>query len=121
VKGDVVRKVRFMVSWIENDRSWVTSLDHFQGRQQRFSLLGETLENLKRIHHTRGLCQILYEGFVMSVPHIWIMGSLLKHTFRDASHCLSHCLLNLERIQWVSGFISLIKILWRSVFMSHGR
>jgi hypothetical protein len=39
-------------------------------------------------HRTRGLCQILHDGVVLSGPHVWIMGSLLKHTFRDVSHCL---------------------------------
>jgi hypothetical protein len=56
----------------------------------------------------------------MGDPPFWIMRSLLKHTFWDASDHFSRCILNMERSRWVCGFLSIFDRLRHFVILSPG-
>jgi hypothetical protein len=53
----------------------------------------------------------------MGGPHVWIVGSFLEHPFRDACHCFSQLLLDMERNRWVFGFFTLLRSVWHSVIV----
>jgi hypothetical protein len=68
-----------------------------------------------------GLCQIFHNIIVLGISRVWIMRSIFKCTFWDASNRLTYRLLNLERISWVHGLFFLFDRLQHYVISSPGR
>jgi hypothetical protein len=85
----------------------------FTPKVQNKSFLHEgKLWSTSRVEIAQGVCARSSMIIVLGGPHVWVIGSLLKHTIRDVGHCLTHCLLNLKRSQWIGGFLALLNRFW---------